>query len=349
MKAQIANLQSLRGMAAMLVVLFHLATIEVNYGRGYRLLSDTWTIGMSGVDLFFVISGFVMVTVTRGKFQGAGAVRHFLAHRVTRIYPLYWFFTLLVLAVFLARPGMVKRSLLGGEVDLLGSFLLLPQDGLPLLMVGWTLIHEMYFYLVFALLLLFPERRLTRLLALWAGAVVCAALLLPASAGATLRLVAHPLTLEFIAGCLAALLIHRGVVRAGWLCLGMGVAAWLAGYALHVHLDLGHEPSHRLRILLFGMPAVLVVYGLVAMEVGRKTILPAWTVRLGDASYSLYLSHVLVMGALARIGAGFAPAGDPMLRPALLLLLLAAAVAFALACHRFIEMPLIRAARRVLR
>ena len=349
MTKQIANLQSLRGMAAMLVVLFHLATIEGNYGHGYRLLSDIWTIGMSGVDLFFVISGFVMVTVTRGRFQSAGAGRRFLAHRITRIYPLYWFFSLLVLVVFLARPGMVKRSLQGGEVDLIGSFLLLPQDGLPLLMVGWTLIHEMYFYLVFALLLLFPERRLARLLGLWAGAVVCAGLLLPASAGATLRLVTHPLTLEFIAGCLAALLIHRGITRFGWPCLGTGVMAWLAGYALHVHLGLGHEPSHWMRVLLFGLPAALVVYGLVALETARKTILPVWAARLGDASYSLYLSHVLVMGALARIGAGFASAGDPMLRPALLLLLVAAAVAFALACHRFIEMPLIRAARSVLR
>jgi peptidoglycan/LPS O-acetylase OafA/YrhL len=345
----IANLQSLRGAAAMLVVIFHLASIEGNYGNGYRLLSDAFTIGMSGVDLFFVISGFVMVTVTRGAFQKDGACRRFLVHRSTRIYPLYWFFSLLVLAVFLVWPGMVKRSLGSGEVDLLGSFLLLPQDALPLLMVGWTLIHEMYFYLVFALLLYFSERRLVPLLALWAGAVVCANLLLPSSAGATLRLVAHPLTLEFIAGCLAALLIHRGGLCAGWLCLGVGIAAWLAGYFLHFNLGHGLEPTVWARFLLFGIPATLVVYGLVVLETGRRILLPAWTIHLGDASYSLYLSHVLVLGALARIGTGFAPAGDPALRPALLALLLAAAMAFALACHRYIEQPLIRAARSVLR
>lgn len=344
----IANLQSLRGAAAMLVVLFHLVSIEANYGHGHRWLSEAWTVGMSGVDLFFVISGFVMATITRSTFQRAGAWRRFLVHRVTRIYPLYWFFSLLVLAVFLVRPDMFKRSLGGGEVDLLGSFLLLPQDGLPLLMVGWTLIHEMYFYLVFALLLFFPERRLVPLLGLWAGAVVCANLLLPASAGATLHLVAHPLTLEFISGCLAALLIHRGVARAGWLCLGTGIAAWLAGYFLHVHLGRGLEPSAWMRVLLFGAPAALVVYGLVALEMCHGLVLPRWTVRLGDASYSLYLSHVLVMGALARFGTGFAPAGDLALRPLLLAVLVVAAAGFGLACYRFLEKPLIRGARRML-
>lgn len=348
MKTQIANIQSLRGAAAMLVVLFHLTSIEGNYGHGHRLMSAYWTIGMSGVDLFFVISGFIMVTVTRGTFQAAGASRRFLAHRITRIYPLYWFFSLLVLALFLARPELLKRSLQGGEVDLLGSFLLLPQDGLPLLMVGWTLIHEMYFYLVFALLLRFPEGRLVRLLALWAGIVAGVGLFLPASSGATLRLVTHPLTLEFIAGCLAALLIHRGTVRAGWLCLGAGIAAWLAGYFLHVGLGRGLEPSAWARVLLFGIPAALVVYGLVALEMRHGSVLPRWAVRLGDASYSIYLSHVLVMGALARFGTTFAQAGDPALRPLVLVALVVAAAGFGIACHRFLEKPLIRGARRLL-
>lgn len=348
MTPKIINIQSLRGLAVMLVVMFHLVSIETNYGQGHRLLSDYWTIGMSGVDLFFVISGFVMVTITRGGFQRTGMVWKFLSHRFTRIYPLYWLFTLLVLVLFLARPGMVKRSLQGGEVDLLGSFLLLPQDGLPLLMVGWTLVHEMYFYLVFALLLLFPERRLPRFLALWAGIIVGANLLMPPSAGATLRLVTHPLTLEFIAGCMAALLIQRGIARAGVLCLVTGVLAWLAGYALHVHLGLGLVPSAWFRVLLFGVPSALVVYGLVVIGIQQGRNLPGWTARLGDASYSIYLSHVLVLGALGRIGVGFAQLGEPAIRPAVLMVLIAATVAFGMACHRLIEMPMIRASRRVL-
>lgn len=345
----IANIQSLRGVAALLVVLFHLASIEANYGHGYRLSSDIWTIGMSGVDLFFVISGFVMVTVTRGRFGIPGESLRFMLHRATRIYPLYWMFSLLVLAAFLIGPGLMKRSLQGGEVDLAASFLLLPQEGLPLLMAGWTLVHEMYFYCVFALLLLFPERLLGRLLAGWAIAIAGAAVIVPAAADATLRLVTHPLTLEFIAGGLAALFVHRSSPRAAGRCLTAGIVLWLVGYLMHVRLGYGSEPAGGLRVLVFGMPAALVVHGLAALEIGAGRTLPAWSVRLGDASYSLYLSHVLVMGALARIGTTLPQAGDPAWRPVLLAMLVTAATGFGIACHRHIEAPLLRISRRLLR
>ncbi len=333
----------------MLVVLFHLASIEANYGHGYRMSSDTWTFGMSGVDLFFVISGFVMVTVTRGRFGIPGESLRFLLHRATRIYPLYWIFSFLVLAAFLIGPGLMKRSLQGGEIDLISSFLLLPQDGLPLLMPGWTLIHEMYFYCVFALLLLFPERWLGRLLAGWATTIVGASLLFPAPAEATLRLVTHPLTLEFIAGGLVALVVHRSSPRTAGRSLAAGVMLWPAGYLVHIGLGYGFEPSGELRVLVFGIPAALVVHGLAALELGASRTLPAWSVRLGDASYSLYLSHVLVMGALARIGTTLPQAGDPMWRPVLLVILVAAAAGFAVICHRCVEAPLLQISRSLLR
>lgn len=345
----IANIQSLRGMAAMLVVLFHLASLEANYGHGYRLLPDAWAIGMSGVDLFFVISGFVMVTVTRWRFGLSGEPLRFLLRRATRIYSLYWFFSLLVLAVFLIGPGLVKRSLQDGGVDLVSSFLLLPQEGLPMLMAGWTLVHEMYFYLVFTLLLLFPKRLLGRLLAGWAVAVVYTSLTIPAAGNATLRLISHPLTLEFIAGGFAALSVHRHSPQTTARCLLAGIVLWLAGYLLHIGLGYSLEPSGWLRVLVFGMPATLVVHGLAALEIDSGWTLPAWSVRLGDASYSLYLSHVLVMGALARVGTALPQAGDPAWRPALLIMLVAAATGFAILCHRHVEIPLLRTSRSVLR
>lgn len=332
----------------MLVVLFHLVSIETNFGQGHRLLADYWNIGMSGVDLFFVISGFVMTTIMRGGFQRSGSILKFLSRRFTRIYPLYWFFSLVLLAAFLVRPDMMKRSLAGGEVDLLGSFLLLPQDGLPLLMVGWTLVHEMYFYLVFALMLLLPERRMPLLLALWGGAVICANMLMPISGGASFRLIAHPLTLEFIAGCLVAILVRRGGAHIGLPCLMLGILGWLAGYALHGYFGLGLAPSAWFRVLVFGLPSTLVVYGLVVLEVRKERVMPGWMASLGDASYSIYLSHVLVLGGVARVGTGFVLAGDPVLRPVILATLIAVAMLVGMVCHRLLEVPLIRAARRLL-
>lgn len=327
----------------MLVVAFHLLSIESNYGHGYRLMSDYWTIGMSGVDLFFVISGFVMVTITGNQFQHAGCVREFLFHRITRIYPLYWLFTVLALAVLLARPDMLKRSFEAQE--LLRSVLLLPQDSLPLLMVGWTLIHEMYFYIAFSLLLLFPERKLPWLLLLWAGITVVWNLFMPTSAGAAVRLFTHPLTLEFIGGCLVGWLIKRGIVRTGLPCLTFGTVSWIVGYAIHAHFGL--VPSSWSRVFLFGLPLTLVVYGLVVLETQHGKTLQNWMIELGDASYSIYLSHILVMGAIARIGVNFVEVGTPAIRPLVLTALILAAGTFGIACHRLVEVPLIRATRKM--
>ncbi|MEA2116633.1 MAG: acyltransferase, partial [Thermodesulfobacteriota bacterium] len=135
---RIKNIQALRGVAVLLVVFFHMVTIEKKYGGTNTLLSDYFQFGMFGVDLFFVISGFVMVTVSRGKFQQPRQAATFLYHRISRIYPMYWFYSLLVLAVFLLQPSFVNSSQFG-QVNILASFLLLPQKHLPLLMVGWTL------------------------------------------------------------------------------------------------------------------------------------------------------------------------------------------------------------------
>jgi len=159
---------------------------------------------MFGVDLFFVISGFVMVTVTRGKFQQSRQAVTFLYHRISRIYPLYWFYSLLVLVVFLLQPSFFNSSQFG-QVNILASLLILPQKHLPLLMVGWTLVHEMYFYLIFFLLLFFPEKHLVKYIGLWTAIIVFLQLYITPVSLPALRLISHPLTIEFIGGCLLAI------------------------------------------------------------------------------------------------------------------------------------------------
>ena len=114
-------------------------------------------------------------------------------------------YSLLALAVFLVQPSWVN-STQGNQVNLLASFLLLPSDKLPLVQVGWTLIHEMYFYLAyFSIMLLLPERALASALAAWGAGVVL--LNLTVSPGnPALALVSHPLTCDFLGGCLVAVM-----------------------------------------------------------------------------------------------------------------------------------------------
>jgi peptidoglycan/LPS O-acetylase OafA/YrhL len=214
---KIQNLQALRGVAVLLVLLRHVAVMEAKYGRHCHLLPDFVSAGTAGVDLFFVISGFIMVETSRGRHQTPGAFGDFLYRRATRIYPLYWIFSLAVLCVWVVQPSWVNSSA-GSRVDLAASFLLLPQSLLPLLGQGWTLTHEIYFYLGFAFSLLLPARRLPCFLGAWAAGLLVGWWLvwphLPTTGLAAIRLVFHPLTAEFLLGGASALLVRATSLRA---------------------------------------------------------------------------------------------------------------------------------------
>src|SRR5687767_4316208 len=165
------SIQVLRGIAAMTVVASHLVPLERKY-FGEQLLPHFFDLGVSGVDLFFVISGFVMVTVTRGR-RGGWRTLEFLYSRATRIYPTYWFYFFITLCVFLAMPHWVNASE-NHQADLWRSFFLFPGQHLPLVLVGWSLILELWFYVVFAGLLLLDERMRLPALAIWAVIILAA-------------------------------------------------------------------------------------------------------------------------------------------------------------------------------
>jgi peptidoglycan/LPS O-acetylase OafA/YrhL len=143
MQKKIENIQDLRGVAILFVVMLHLLAMEQKYGHGDRLLSDFFTLGASGVDLFFVISGMVMVTATRGLFQRPPAIAQFFYNRLSRVYPLYWIFSLPVLAIYLVRPEMVNAS--QGIKSIFLSHSCYCRRIYCLLAVGWALIHVIYF------------------------------------------------------------------------------------------------------------------------------------------------------------------------------------------------------------
>jgi peptidoglycan/LPS O-acetylase OafA/YrhL len=148
----IDTIQALRGIAVILVIIFHLMTVEIKYGGIHTIIPNLFHFSMFGVDLFFVISGFIMVIISQGKFQNPKETISFLYNRISRIYPTYWFYTFLILGVYLVKPTWVN-SAQGSQIDILNSILLFPSDTLPIVMVGWTLIHEIYFYIVFSFIL----------------------------------------------------------------------------------------------------------------------------------------------------------------------------------------------------
>ena len=300
---KLQNIQALRGVAVLAVVLFHLLTVEEKYGGSKTILSSLFQFGMFGVDLFFVISGFVMISVTRGKFQCHKEALKFIYHRVVRIYPTYWVYSFLVLGVFLIKPSWVNSSQ-GNQVDILASFLLFPSQTLPLVMVGWTLIHEMYFYLVFSLvLMLVPERKILPTILLW-GIVVVFLNLFLISNNPVMKIITHPLTLEFIGGCYLAIIYYEKNINIKTQTLLVSaffvflVSLCVFQYYQNVTGEI--EPQGWWRALIFGIPAMILVYCFTNAERSGYTIHSS-LVRVGDASYSIYLSHILTLNVVGRV------------------------------------------------
>ena len=141
------TLPATRGVAANLVVFSHLFFVQAKYTTA-GVLPAFALYGLAGVDMFFVLSGFIMVAVAG---RNIGPIR-FLWRRAARIYPTYWLVSLAVLALAIVAPALVDSSVIA-PISLWRSFLLVPGETVPLLAVGWTLVHEMYFYLVFAIFL----------------------------------------------------------------------------------------------------------------------------------------------------------------------------------------------------
>jgi len=294
------SLQGLRGAAVLGVVLFHMAAVEIKYSGGDIILPDFLSFFQLGVDLFFVISGFVMVIVTRGRFQKRVETQRFLFNRLSRIYPTYWLYFFITLGVYLWQPGLVNSS--HGGSNLWMSFALLPNDRVLLVMVAWSLVFELWFYLLFTGFLFFREKLLPLILVLWAAVIIGFNLLANwQDYSPALKIMLHPYALEFIAGSALALFFY-GPYSAR-------VPTPVVCGALAASLLLGFPLIHTYQLFLAeGLPRMLsvgVVFGTLTLSLAllerRKLIrMPGFLTMTGDMSYTIYLSHLLVLGVIGR-------------------------------------------------
>ena len=292
---RLLTLQVARGAAANLVVLSHLWSVSNKYTGG--VLPTCAFYGVAGVDLFFVLSGFIMVAIAGNSISPA----QFLWRRAVRILPSYWLITTVVLCVSLVAPAMVNSSVTA-PISIWRSFLLIPQEPPPLLAVGWTLIHEAYFYLVFAALL-FLRMPIVTGLTLWIGCLVGLSLICRGDASPVMHVITSPLTAEFMMGALVGVLYRQALVPLGALATGIGVTALAADVVWTAPaLSLVSQPNLNLwRVFLFGLPAAFIIYGLAARELHTSPRPHALLVTVGDISYATYLVHVLVLSAIGRL------------------------------------------------
>jgi len=287
-RRQFLSIQYLRALAALGVVIFHVSPADTPF-----------MVGNAGVDIFFVISGFIMWSITEERAASPAA---FLRDRLIRIAPLYWLLTTLLVVGALVAPKLFPNL----RIDLpfvAGSYLFVPMrppgatgaDPIwPVLVQGWTLNYEMFFYVLFSVcLFLRPSLRLAAL-SLTLLCCVIAGLFYGGSNALVLSFT-DPIFLEFLAGVLLGVCLRRGLLPS---------RAWGYGFvALGVILLLGCAMASvtQPRLLAWGIPAVLLVGGALVLETkGRIPQLP-WLRLIGDSSYSLYLTHGLAISVLGKV------------------------------------------------
>jgi peptidoglycan/LPS O-acetylase OafA/YrhL len=338
-------LQALRAAAALAVAVLHI-TQQAGAVTGHPgepaygwLRPLPWD---AGVDVFFVISGFVMVWSSARAFARPGAARTFLARRIARIVPLYWALTSALVLGALLRPSLLSEGLDGAWSYVAASYAFLPvrrPDGFiqPVFRLGWTLNYEMLFYAIFAAFMFLPARR--AIPAIVAAIVALAAtgrVLAPGAAAPAFW--TDPIVLEFAYGVLLGTAALAGARMPRAARAGLAALA-LAMLALSDHATLP-------RPLAWGIPAALLVAAATfGASTSRSPAMRA-AVLLGDASYALYLVHPFPMRAVFVL---LPPAPTPLGVLAYVALCTALSIALALALHRWLEVPATAAARRLLR
>jgi exopolysaccharide production protein ExoZ len=284
-KQELCSVQYLRAIASLAVLAFHLTD---RYG-------GSLLVGSSGVDIFFVISGFIMWVTTADRGVKPA---EFAKKRVIRVVPNYWLATVVTALLILVRPNFMY----GHELDasrFAGSLFFLPTLSgskiLPVVLQGWTLVFEMIFYVLFTISLFVQQRYRAYLLAIALGAMAAYHL---AATEPHIAAITNPIMLEFIAG-VALAMIWKNVAVAPRVALALLVAG-AAGLGLSEYF----KPNLH-EVLKFGVPAALLVAGSVFYEKAGRVANVRIMRFLGDASYSIYIWHVAVatilQGVLLRL------------------------------------------------
>lgn len=349
------NIQILRFVAAMAVVFHHVPPYAVagGYSPNWPLfLRGVFEAGFAGVDLFFVLSGVVMAESTRALAPGMVTGLRFVGIRFARIYLGWWPF--FALYFFLIERGHPRP-----EVSLVGSFLLLPVGFNEMLLnITWTLGFELYFYLVLGFLLVLPRTRLRVALWAWAAAVLAFTLY---SLARGLYQPEHfgevtigqgffgaPLVLEFIAGFLLCDYLRKnpGLPWLPFAASGLLLGALATCYQIYGNLHASglagyfHGPERAL--LIGGAACSIAACALLLREPTRPVAL--WASKMGDASYAIYLSHIMVVSIFYLL---VVRAGVPQnYKLSLFVLAITAVILYSWLHFRWIEHPLYRAVRR---
>ena len=288
-KARLDGVEAGRGVAAVLVVLYHAALHVEGDVPGSAVLWGLPHFGHAGVDFFFVLSGFIISFVHRADVGRPERLGHYLERRFTRVFPFYW----AILAFSLLDIWLLHRAQFPAARELLSNVFLLPQSKDQIVGGAWTLVFEIMFYAVFAVAIC--NRWIgAGVLCAWAVLVAAGFYFETSSKGAALGVATSPFCIEFFLGMAAAAILSRRKVPFSGPILIAGLAGFVGAGLCEVAGRLyGFGSSAR---IAYGICSFMVILAVVERERSGHLKVPRAMAVLGRASYSIYLVHLIAIG-----------------------------------------------------
>ncbi|HTH16335.1 MAG TPA: acyltransferase [Magnetospirillum sp.] len=342
LKSKLEGLQACRGIAALLVLLYHdalsyhpISAGLYDFATQVRLTGPTpFDFGHAGVDFFFVLSGFIILWVHQGDIGRRERIAPYARRRFMRVYPTYWLVLAMLLGVYAVRPDM------GGQhahdlAVIVKSFFLWPQPPYPIVTATWTLSHELLFYVLFAIILFHPRLGAAVFLA-WLGLIAWVNITEPANF--PLAFLGRQQNLEFFMGMAVAWIVRHRSVPLPWCFAVAGAGLFIACGLTEAYTSL---PVGRFEALGYGATSALLVLGVVGLEqAGRLRVAPILSI-LGDASYSIYLTHMALLAVLARTFRALA-LPEPLAGWPAFVLMAVLATSGGVLFHLMVERPILR-------
>lgn len=335
-------IQLLRAIACLLVVFYH-ATGLYPTSSGGHFLFGFFSFGYAGVDVFFVLSGFI-ITYTSLKYLGK--VSHtgtFLFKRFVRIYPTYWIITICFLAFQIIFPSFYRTYYQFNGENIIYTFLLLPGHTM-VNGVSWTLTNELYFYLLFVTVFFAKNMKLLFILIMLYCLIIVGNYffvsigILKTNHNSLLDVMLQPMTLEFFMGVFAAFLYRKLSFKFVRILIVLGLVLFGLGAFQSDNLPFSADFS---RVICYGIPSFLIVTAVAAFEFKKIFSLNKVWLALGDASYSLYLIHLPILAAVSKIISKL-QITNIILTHSLLLLSILILCLIAYLFYKYVESPIIK-------
>jgi len=329
------NIQMLRAFAAILVIMHHTLPHYKAMGGNLTWVTHISTWGFVGVDIFFIISGFIMAYTTFSKERTILNAVTFFKHRFFRIFLGYWpFFLAMITIIFISNPNKLST------LDILGSFFLINANMFQLVLpVSWSLSYELYFYFLFLFTFLFSIKHLYILIPSFILGILFLVLYSYFTPTLPQSFFYSPFLLEFFAGVL--LYMYKKYLMKIWI-LPLSVLLMLFSY----WYGITHETKNGIyRVVTFGTGAFLMVLIALIMETKNLYQSHKYFTILGDASYTLYLSHLIILELFWMLGLrGLFQSSTPVLPLLGLALILLLCILFSILYYQKIEKPLYKKA-----